>query len=227
MTIKNTLKIITFFFISLMLVACGSGKHSSPPQPSPPSPSPPPPPPPPKVTVLEGTWKYNCVASKVIPKWSNKIINSYKDHEVTFTKISYVGTHCTSPQVTAKLTSDIVLGDTVDRGSDDQHTNINTTANHIEVTINDDATLKLVNLKIFKKLGIGKFGGLTDWKLNVPKDLSNNKMAIKYYRVGKTNLDIFKIDTNTLKMGDKTGDLDTDGRPITLDKNKDNWGTRK
>ncbi len=207
MKIKNILKIGALFFISIMLVGCDYGKQHKllPPLPTPI---------PGHATALEGTWTYKCAIDPDSQGNSVQQTQKYTGNQIEQTVTSNKGTQCKDPLIETQMIGDFTIGRKVD-----DHSNIDRTAHKVVVTIRDQATVDMANAG-----QLGDFGfGIKNWKLNVPKDLTGNKLAVAYYSLNSTELDIFKIDYNKLYSGDLNGDI-VNNRPTTLDMSV--WGTR-
>ena len=203
MKIKNTLKIGAVFFIAVMLGGCAHKQRKITP------------PPVGIPTVLEGTWTYDCATDPDSQGNSLQQTQKYTGYQIVRTETSSKGLHCKKPLIESQITGTFSIGDAVD-----DHNNIDRTGHQIVVTIRDQATVDQANAG-----QLGEFGfGLTDWKLNEPKDLTSNPLADKYYFLDNTDHDIFKIKGNKLYSGDLNGDI-VDNRPTTLDMSV--WGTRK
>ncbi|MCK5818541.1 MAG: hypothetical protein KAH18_04660 [Psychromonas sp.] len=214
MKINNTLKVGTIILFSLALVACG--KHKSPSPVTPVTPDTPVTPVIPIPAALKGTWAYKCVAETDTDNPSSfvKEKQTYNGSTVIMSDTSYSDPACQQPLVNITMTGTFKLGEIVNKGSQDEHTKIDRTSKTVVVTIQNPETVGLANAGELPSLEFG----ITDWKLNEPKDLTQNKLARKYYDVGDTDLNIFKIHTNKLFEGDLGGDLDPTGRPTTLNK---------
>ncbi|MCK5818593.1 MAG: hypothetical protein KAH18_04935 [Psychromonas sp.] len=208
MKIKNFAKITTLFLISLMLVACSAKSNTALSEPTP-------------ATVLEGTWTYDC-ADDPDSDGSLQISKTYADNNVVVSTTSYFRPDCEAPIMNTKITSNFTIGEIVNKGSKDEYTKIDRTSDKAVVTILDQSTINEAN---YGAGGLGDFGfDITDWGLNQPRDVTNNKLAIKYYHLGNTYHNIFKIDSNKLFGGDQGGPKDADGRPTVLDMKV--WGIR-
>jgi hypothetical protein len=206
MKIKNMLKIGSLFFISAMLVACYGGKNnkSSP------------------ATVLEGTWTYKCATDLASKGNSVQQTQKYTGNQIEQTIISNKGTQCKDPLIETQMTGDFTIGKVVD-----EHTHIDKIAHKVVVTLRNQTIVDMANAG---KLGDFGFGfGLKDWKLNVPKDLTGNKLAFTYYSLNTDAANIFKIVAGDATYSDQlySGDLNSkvlNNRPINLDMNF--WGMR-
>ncbi len=210
MKIKNTLKIGSLLLLSLMLFACkGKDKPTATdlvPVTSDASAD---------ASALEGTWTYACTADPDSQGDSLQQTQKYTGNKLVLTVTSNKGLDCKVPLITSEMAGDFTIGKAVD-----DHSNIARTAHHLVVTIRDQATVDMANNGELADFGFG----LKDWKLNVPKDLTGNKLAVEYYSLNSTELDIFKIENNKLYTGDLNGDI-VNNRPTTL--NMSVWGTRK
>ncbi|MCK5819532.1 MAG: hypothetical protein KAH18_09855 [Psychromonas sp.] len=205
MKIKNKLIISTLLLVSLVLVACKAKEKN---KFSPFSPG------------LDGTWTYLCTPDLTDPNTSTNEIQTYNNNQIEQNLTIYNDSKCIQPIINTKIKGDFTLGETVDRGSNDEHTKIDRTGHELVVTILDSNTVRQANAK-----QLGDFGfGITNWKKDEPKVLTSNKLAIEYYLLGSTEFDIFKLTSNKLFNGDLNGDLDADGRPINLDRSA--WGMR-
>ncbi len=208
MKIKNTLKIAPLLLLSLMLFACKGKDKTTAPAPAPaPSPAP--------ASALEGTWTYACVADPESQGNSLQETQKYIGNKAVLTITTNRGLDCKVPLITSEMAGDFTIGKAVD-----EHRDIDRTAHHIVVTIRDQATVDMANAGQLADFGFG----LKDWKLNVPKDLTGNKLAVEFYGLNTTEFDIFKVENNKLYSGDLNGDI-VDHRPTTLDMKV--WGTRK
>ncbi|MCK5818574.1 MAG: hypothetical protein KAH18_04840 [Psychromonas sp.] len=119
---------------------------------------------------------------------------------------------------------DIKLGLSTIDGSDDQHININITKTKVILApFNDDMT-KLLNSGTYLANVFSGYG--MTWTKFEPGDVTGKEDANKRFNIGTMVPDIFQISEMTvngqtvtvLKMGDKQGDLDQNGRPIMLEK---------
>ena len=172
-------------------------------------------------TGLEGSWRYQCVPDLYPPYGSIRQIKFYLGNKIVQNLTSYKGEHCEYPLINTNIMGHFTLGETVDKGSFDEHTKIDSSGHQVVVTILDANTVYEANNR-----QLGDFGfGITNWKKDEPRVLTDNKLAIKYYLLGKPLLDIYKIETNKLFYGDQAGNRDADGRPIMLDRNV--WGTHE
>lgn len=181
-------------------------------------------------TVLEGTWIYKK-CSRVSDTDPQKLYFLYVDKIATYTKNKIQVTTrwyddpyrlkqifaCVLPIITTKITRDFKFGDIIDPGSKDEHTNIDKTVNKVLVTIHSVDVVYRVNREMSTMFPENFGFGITNWVQNVEKDVTNNKLAIKFYDIGLPKLDIFNISNQKLFEGDQDGDKDSDGRPLTLD----------
>ncbi|MCK5818097.1 MAG: hypothetical protein KAH18_02365 [Psychromonas sp.] len=228
----NNLKIGALLVTSLALVACNSksiyDNHTAP-VPSPVAPLSPLVPS--IATILEGTWTYNKCSHDLNNKflvhqnWYADKFETYTNHQIKQSITWSSDEICADPIITIKTTGSFTFGDIVNKATPDEYVKTNKTPNKLLVTINDQAYIIFLNKSIPTFLGSDFGFGITDWELNVPKDLTNNESAIAYFALNKPALDIFKINNKKLFEGDQGGDKDADGRPITLDVHT--WGTLK
>lgn len=216
---KNKLKFVGLCLATLMLTACNNAKHV--------------PPAPPAKTVLQGNWKAECSGAPNIAQRHYTRAYSIDRNQIK-TKLTYFddaltvdGDRC-NPKgqvLGVNFVSNFTLGKVIDPGADDEHTNIDITHTKVTMTPLNKATAKILNANdglLFAPYGVYQGFGITTWALNVPHDVSTNASAMKVFKIQNITPDIFHIDVNNPKkvkefrVGDKFGDIDPDGRPITI-----------
>ena len=253
MKIKNYLKLIVFLLSSLMLVACNNNnnnnnhhnhdtvtvQHPSVEAQLPvlrankvpnqtdlvPTIS----------TVLEGVWIYNKCIFDTNNKfsqpndWYVHTFENYRNRKLE--EVSVWSLNSTPPNschrqvLTVNKTFSFTLGDIENKGTQDEYTKINMTPTRLVVTITQEDVVFRLNNQASTSLGDDFGFGITNWQIYEPMDLTNNKLAMKYFGLDKTNLDIFHINKDKIFEGDQGGNKDADGRPITL--NTKVWGTKE
>ena len=206
------LKLATFFMVILVLTACKNNLLR----------------PTPKEAGLIGQWSMECETSTTVPGYHYKKVFTF-DKKARQTTIGYYkdttegGKMCSSSAVSflAIFNSDLVLGKTTSPGTSDEHTNININTTRVKLAPMDDEHLADFNSDSWSAGPYSGFGQ-TNWHKGDLKNVSKVLDAITAFHIGESLPDIFQIsrspnDERILKMGDKQGDLDQDGRPLTLE----------
>ncbi len=213
MKVKNKLQLAVFFMSMLILPVCSAHELN----------------PTPQQAGLIGTWAIKCAKSKDVPGYhynkglrfvDNTLYTDffyYKDHNSAVNK-------CTLATLgfASEFETSIALGKTTSPGSKDEHTDINITTTNVQIVPMDKAYVAMFNDPSWHA-GVYSGFGKTDWAKGDLKDVSKLPQAIKDFHIGSSVPDIFQIskitnDLRILKMGDKQGSLDPDGRPLMLDK---------
>ncbi len=233
MQLNSKLQLVIFFISMVMLTACGGGGDDSEPRPATPRVTP-------AVTPavitsqtsqsLEGSWSTACQKSKGLDGYDEQDIFNFKGNTRTTTKFFYLpNTNCKHSEevLREREVAGIELGKVVNPGTSTEHTKINiTTTKVILAPMNSTLTALLNNTGHTSMQSIYNGYGLTDWDRYYWKDLSSIDAAKNSFKITKVVPDIFQIsdimDDGTtdkvLKLGVQGGNLDSDGRPISLAK---------
>ncbi len=230
MKLKSKLQLGAVFMGMLMLVACGGEeKHIAPPPVKPPVTTP--------VTPAEivtfdiaslaGSWITPCQASKSLTGYDEQQIFNFNGDKLTTHKIFYVqNTNCKHSDEALRTleVANIALGETVNPGSETGHTKINiTTKKVILAPMNSTLTALLNNTGHTGNQSI--YNGYDQgWSTTFWRNLSNIPDARTNFKIDQSVPDIFKISTVTvdgqtnkvLKLSVKGGNVDSDGRPLSL-----------
>ena len=228
---KNKFKLVLFCMAVLALAACkGNQKYANsvPPSPSP-SPSPE------KAGIL-GLWSTACEEGTGVrgePSGYHYTKKYYfiNDHKVEvvyrFYRDDPKPANTCSDSENALLVNSIAnytLGNVIDKGSIDEHTNINITNKNVIFL-----PKKLYIAKIFNDGGdIGEIysGYGLNWRKDFGSSILGQPNANKIFSIGAMAPDILQVSNlkvngqtiKVLKTGDKQGNLDADGRPLALNK---------
>jgi hypothetical protein len=215
MKCKYKLQLAAFFMSILMLAACKPNQIMATITP--------------KEAGLTGQWSMKCEQSKTVYGYHYKKVFTFEKNSLQTTLGYYKdttkgGETCRSQALgfLATFNSYIVLGKTTSPGTRDEHTDMNINTTRVRLAPMDDEHLADFNRPGWNA-GVYSGFGQTDWKKNDLKNISNVPAAIIEFHIGTSLPDIFQIsrdpnDLRILKMGDKLGNLDQDGRPLMLEK---------
>lgn len=198
--------------------------------PLPPTPPPVPVSPSPKQAGIVGQWIIQCAISKDAPGYYYRELFSIDGYtmqtKITYYKMGVPGSETCTPKTAsfmAQFDANFVLGKITDPGSFDQLTDISITKNKVQITPMDPIDVQRFNDPQWNA-GVYTGFGKTNWQLWAQKDVTALSEAIKDFHIGTALPNIFQIspylkipDMIMLRMGDKDGNLDPDGRPMSLD----------
>ncbi len=180
---------------------------------------------------LIGQWKYSCRKDKVIDSRVQNLTLDFMGNKlttlITFYSSINTKTGCNQqPAFQVEIEANIVVGKVINKGATNEHTQIGikTTKVQIKPMIADalDYLFNVTDIYNSPITNVYLGYGLTDWKIDVWKDLSSIQDAKTNFNIGTQVPDIFKISTATdgskeLKMGDYKGSFDIDGRAMSLE----------
>jgi len=230
MKMKNKLKFILFLMGMIMLTACRKNEDEGKAQPGPPSPPPPPARIIPIPKIPNGKWVTKCLPSETLKDYYYVKTLRFKDNKLE-TDIDYFEPTTATPKTNkcaqqskafnADFQTETVLGKVIDPWAEDQHTDIDITAKKVELTPTSGKYVINFNTPGWS-IGIYSGFGETNWSIDTKKDVSSIPAAKQSFNIGKPLPDIFQVSLDPknhkiLKMGDKKGNLDPDGRPMSLD----------
>jgi hypothetical protein len=225
MQLKNKLQLGTFFMSMFMLTACGGGGSST--APNQPATS----------QSLAGSWSTLCQASTSLAGYNEMQIFNFKGNKLTTHNIFFTR-NADQPQtckhsdeaLCEEIQSDFVLGETINSCMPTERTKINITSTKVMLDpLNSSVTALLNNANRTGNEPI-HFGYGRNWQLEVWQDISSIDAARTNFKIDIPDPDILqisilpltdsKIDVasrKVLKLGVKMGNVDSDGRPISLD----------
>ncbi len=218
----NKFKLGFFLMAALMLTGCKFHSSTSNPTPTPNVP--------PVKTALQGKWESKCYESlgaywhhykRVYSFDQNQLITNITYYDDALTK---TGARCADvgKVLQADFVSNFSIGKVTDPGSSDEHTNINITKTKVVLTPLNASATQVLNNNVDSLLGPYKGYGIKTWKLNTATDVSTNADAIKALHINTMMPDIYNINKHNatgvkgVVFGNTDGNLDPDGRPITL-----------
>ncbi|MCK5818594.1 MAG: hypothetical protein KAH18_04940 [Psychromonas sp.] len=176
---------------------------------------------------IKGVWMQNCKTDPSgLFKFTKKFI-------YTTNKLDYVLTYysiraedkgvCATEEYKIEITSDIVFNEVINKGSENEQTKIDMTANKAVVTILSPALVTTINTAtqyVRKNTYNDNFGlNIIHWVIDQPRDLTIEYIRDKIFGLGVPELDIYHVSGDKLYFGDKNGNLDSDNRPMTLSTN--------
>ncbi len=238
MNIKNKLQLTAFFISMLMLTACGGGGSTTPLSPMAP----------PVTTItptvntvtatlqkLDGIWGTSCQESPSLSGYDEKQIFNFRGNELTTTNTFYMRDN-NAPQtcknsdqaLIARINANVEIGPTISPGTDTEHTKINfTTTKVILSPMNNTLTTLLNNTNHTSHQSIYNGYSQREWLEKQWRDISDISAARSSFKINRIDPDIIQISERivdgtthkVLKLGVKGGNVDSDGRPISLTKN--------
>jgi hypothetical protein len=219
MKVNHKLQLIAVFMGMLMLTACGGGNDSKPVTP---------PPPPPVSQSLDGLWSTRCSASNNLAGYDEQDTFNFKGNTLTTTKFFYQqDTNCkhSDEVLRARITASIALGKEVNLGTDTGHTKIDITPKQVTLSPANDTFTTSFNDASYTGNGSIYYGyGLKEWSIYYKKIISGFDVAITNFKINQIEPEIFQISEDmvdgatrkVLKLGSKAGNVDSDGRPISI-----------
>ena len=188
---------------------------------------------------LTGQWIASCLPSKELPGYHYISVNNfstddafvYDSIETYFYRDATGGSTCEdkSKGFSSILDTTVFFNfdEASNKGSNDEHTNIDFVLDNVALEVFDDYHKDLFN----NGGGLGnnnKYSGygIKDWIIGEKKYLNDIPAAYENFKIGTNIPDIFNISTRNItsvmkkiiQFGDPTNE-DADNRPISLSKN--------
>ncbi|MCK5819423.1 MAG: hypothetical protein KAH18_09275 [Psychromonas sp.] len=174
---------------------------------------------------ITGTWKLACsLTANGVYDYTQMLTYTGNKSELvsTFYARRSDSPRCSIAYYRIQITTDIVFGDMINKGTTDEHTQIDIILNNAIVTMLNDDFLNIINDqdKFYRmSLENGYFGAkITNWIKDQPRDVTNEYIQNNTNGFGATVLDIYQVLNNKLTFGDKVSNKDADGRPISIER---------
>ncbi len=232
MKLNNKLQLGTFFISMLMLTACGDGGTISSTPGTLQRPIARVVRPPVTLQDLAGSWSTVCKTSNRLMGYDEQDVFTFTGNRLATTKTFFLR-DSSAPQtcahsneaLIARFTANLSIGATVNLGTSSEHTKLDITRTTVILGIMTPAIQRLfVSSAHTSAQSIYNGYGLNNWTLPNWKDITNIAAARENFKIGEPELDIFRISISTingmsskvLQMSVRSGNVDSDGRPISL-----------